>query len=363
VKDRKGRSTTARKRQTRRGLGKIAVIPACLLCLPPFSCTVLALALLLASCAEREAPREKPEFAVDKLFTRGPLSVRLRLDKTAITIADTFHLAIEATATEDYDVALPRFGENLEQFGIVDYITQPLKLLGDGKVSMGRTYELEPLVSGEYKVPRMKVVFTRKAKGKGESKTYEIETEEVAVKVESLLDKKRAELKIRDIAGPVSLPPRRVPWYAWVGGGGLLLAIGAAVFLILRRRRTEAQAVVLAPHEIAYRQLEALVARGLIEKGEVKAFYDGVSDILRYYIEGRFGLHAPERTTEEFLPELRRSRAFQPRHKALLGEFLRHCDLVKFAEHQPATEEIQNTFDVCKGFIEATRSDEARTAV
>ena len=68
--------------------------------------------------------------------------------------------------------------------------------------------------------------------------------------------------------------------------------------------------------------------------------------------------HAPERTTEEFLYELQHSDALVPDDQATLRSFLEHCDLVKFARHEPATDEIQRTFDLVKTFIEKTRSDQ-----
>ena len=83
---------------------------------------------------------------------------------------------------------------------------------------------------------------------------------------------------------------------------------------------------------------------------------------MRQYIENRFGLHAPERTTEEFLDELRSSDALEEKFRPLLEEFLTHCDLVKFAEFQPTTADIQKMFDTTKQFIEATRADD-RTVV
>ena len=56
-----------------------------------------------------------------------------------------------------------------------------------------------------------------------------------------------------------------------------------------------------------------------------------VSEAARKYLEDRFGLRAPERTTEEFLAELSGSVALDGRHKELLADFLTRCDLVKFA--------------------------------
>jgi hypothetical protein len=113
-------------------------------------------------------------------------------------------------------------------------------------------------------------------------------------------------------------------------------------------------------HEIAYAELERLLKEGFIEKGEIKAFYNGVSGVMRHYIENRFGLRAPERTTEEFLEEIEQSDLLEASWKAILGRFLSHCDMVKFAEFQPENRDIQNTFDTCKDFIEATRERAAQ---
>jgi len=108
-------------------------------------------------------------------------------------------------------------------------------------------------------------------------------------------------------------------------------------------------------HELAYARLEQLLGRGFLEKGQVKAFYNELSWILRHYIEDRFGLRAPERTTEEFLRELEGNGTLETSWQRILAKFLCHCDLVKFAEHIPETGEIQETFDTTKAFIEATR--------
>jgi hypothetical protein len=116
-------------------------------------------------------------------------------------------------------------------------------------------------------------------------------------------------------------------------------------------------------HELAYARLRALVAEGLVEVGRVKEFYERISAILRHYIEDRFDLRAPERTTEEFLYELGRTEVLAPPDKQMLQEFLTHCDLVKFAKHAPTTEQIQQSFDLVKTFVEKTKSDERNVDV
>ena len=49
--------------------------------------------------------------------------------------------------------------------------------------------------------------------------------------------------------------------------------------------------------------------------------------------------------------------------KADLGRFLEHCDLVKFAAYEPASEQIQQMFDLVRDFIARTESDEQKIDV
>jgi hypothetical protein len=100
------------------------------------------------------------------------------------------------------------------------------------------------------------------------------------------------------------------------------------------------------------------VALDLIEKGEVERFFVLLSAILRGYIENRFRVHAPERTTEEFLAEASANPALEG-HRARLGEFLALSDKVKFARYEPEAADIQSAFDVVKRFVAET-SPEAR---
>ena len=67
-----------------------------------------------------------------------------------------------------------------------------------------------------------------------------------------------------------------------------------------------------------------------------------MSDTIRWYLEERFEFHAPERTTEEFLYELRNTNLLTAAQKESLGDFLQQCDLVKFAKYEPTQEELQN---------------------
>ena len=108
-------------------------------------------------------------------------------------------------------------------------------------------------------------------------------------------------------------------------------------------------------HEWAYAELEQLLALDLIAAGKVKEFYYRLSNIVRHYIENRFGLMAPERTTEEFLVELAGTDLLVPVHKGLLSHFLDHCDLVKYAKYAPGDPEIKATYESAVRLIDETK--------
>ena len=146
----------------------------------------------------------------------------------------------------------------------------------------------------------------------------------------------------------------------------LLIILGIAGFLYWQKiaGNKKPREVQLRPEEIALQELKRLLAEDLLTRGEIKLFHLRISDILRHYIENRFGLKAPERTTEEFLTELSMARlqkdAFPSSHKKLLADFLIHCDLVKFAKFKPQPSEneeaITRAYDFVKDTMKLPRS-------
>jgi hypothetical protein len=178
------------------------------------------------------------------------------------------------------------------------------------------------------------------------------------------LGDQRANLTIADIEGVVAMPKQTsYMWILILSAAVIVVAAEATIFYFKRKHIKELVRIFKPAHEIAYERLRVLVGQNLIETGKIKEFYEGISDILRHYIEHRFDLRAPERTTEEFLFEIRYSTALSLSDKENLGEFLKHCDMVKFAKYNPTNEQIQKTFDLVKKFIEKTKSQEKQIDV
>jgi hypothetical protein len=162
---------------------------------------------------------------------------------------------------------------------------------------------------------------------------------------------------IRDIRGPKFIFP---PWFlpAVIAATALLALSAYGIWRWLRRRRRPR---VLLPFEIALQRLEEM--RALMRPSEAREFSIAVSDVVRRYIEDRFGVTATHRTTEEFLHDLlESSHAPLARHRALLAEFLQQCDLVKFAGMSLTLQNMESLHHSARAFVLETAKPDAITA-
>lgn len=146
-------------------------------------------------------------------------------------------------------------------------------------------------------------------------------------------------------------PPPRPQREDWPLARNLAIGVPIGVALALlgvwlyrwwqRRPRPVIEAPRIPPWITAQRELSRLRSSDLLEKGRTGEYFDRVSDCIRKYLGGRYGLEATmegynglETTTTEMLELLRRVRPpilELPRIK----EFLDECDLVKFARLEP----------------------------
>lgn len=154
---------------------------------------------------------------------------------------------------------------------------------------------------------------------------------------------------LRDIKPPVEIPSGWA-WVWWALGALAVIATGILLWKFLRHRSTQRPVVVIPPHKRARQKLNA--ALQLID--QPKPFCILVSDTIRVYLEERFQLRAPERTTEEFLHELQHSDLLNPPQKAGLADFLEKCDLVKFAKLEPTQTELQALHDSAMRLVDET---------
>ena len=156
-----------------------------------------------------------------------------------------------------------------------------------------------------------------------------------------------------DIKPPVEISN---PW-AWLGWALAALVLVIILFEFWRwwqKRRAQVSVIPPVPAHIRAKQ-KLQEALALI--AEPKPFCTFVSDTVRFYLEERFEFRAPERTTEEFLHELRGTNLLLPDQKESLGEFLQQCDLVKFAKYEPGEPELRGMHDSALRLVEETEPE------
>jgi hypothetical protein len=155
---------------------------------------------------------------------------------------------------------------------------------------------------------------------------------------------------LRDIKPPIELPD---PW-KWVILGAAILLAAIAAWLLWRYWRKRQAAVPPIPIVPAHIRARRKLDEALALIAHRREFCTVVSDTIRGYLEERFNFHAPDRTTEEFLYELRETNLLAPDQKDGLGEFLKRCDLVKFARYEPREPELHDLHNSALRLVEET---------
>ena len=160
---------------------------------------------------------------------------------------------------------------------------------------------------------------------------------------------------IRPIKPPVAVPN---PWASLFWAIGILLALAVIVTaLLLWRAAKKRRAVIppVPPHVRARQKLDA----ALLLIGDPRAFCIAVSDAVRVYLEERFQLRAPERTTEEFLRDLQNTSVLTAEQKSSLAAFLEQCDLVKFARFEPPESMLRELHEAALRLVHETQYQSA----
>ena len=102
------------------------------------------------------------------------------------------------------------------------------------------------------------------------------------------------------------------------------------------------------------KEREKLREKKLWQSGKIKEYYTEVTDILRRYMEARFGILAMESTTDEILESLTDGGHAAAPQLNILRPVLTMADLVKFAKAQPVPAENEETLASASRFVSET---------
>lgn len=325
---------------------------------------------LLGGCKKApESPAPATQPAVETLTQKnesGPVQATVTLSPKKPRLGDPLTLTLTVEAKPGVSVEMPPFGEALGRFSIASF-TPRSETAADGSSKHSQRYVLEAPMSGRQRIPSLRIEFTDTRPGvpaDGGDASHELLTDEIAIDITSVLpegeDKDKGEL--RGLREPLEESIGRA---RLVGYGLLPLAIVGAIaaYFIVRGLKKRARLRVrISAYDAALSRLEKLKQRGWPNEANVDAFYVELSDIVRRYIEDRYGVRAPELTTEEFLREARRELRLEQAQRELLEAFLSTCDRVKFAGYRPGESESQQAFAEAGRFLADTRLQAAGRA-
>lgn len=158
---------------------------------------------------------------------------------------------------------------------------------------------------------------------------------------------------LKENTPPEELPdPDHLDWqlYALVGGGCVLLVIGG--WLVRRRMRRPAPPLPEPPaDQWALRELGRLEAVPTSGPDDVQRYHAFLADVLRSYLDRRFGLHSSEQTTREFLSTLKQSSTLAEDQQDQLRSVLERCDLAKFARIDYSPSDCRATAQQARDFV------------
>ena len=115
--------------------------------------------------------------------------------------------------------------------------------------------------------------------------------------------------------------------------------------------------VIEPPHVIALHALDHVKVEKLWQQGKEKEYFTEVTDILRKYIENRFGVNAFEMTSDEIL-NIVNNFMIADSSTDSLKQVLKLADLVKFAKYKPFPDENDLSLVNAYLFVNQTKKEE-----
>lgn len=296
-------------------------------------------------------------------FASAKVTVTAKLDSVNLLMGNMTTLGLEVVQDKGKPGGFPMFRNVDPSLGYVGVCGDSIELrtsfkadtveLGSGRIQINYKVPLQAFDSGTYRLPEF-VYVSESDTARSNALTLQV----VPVKV-------TADDPIAGFA-PVAEPEGKkffdfVPdWLAdfwWI----IIIALLAIAAFIWAMRRYKKEGTVLkkkpepTPYETAMKNLRELKARNLWEQGMEKEYFTRLTDILRIYLDKRFGINAMEMTTREIMDRLYESDVKDKRD--YVRQILSVADFVKFAKVRPLPADNIAAYENAVKFVEETKPE------
>lgn len=282
------------------------------------------------------------------------VKVDAHLEKATIPLGDQTKLHLTITLAAKDTANFPKLADSIKAKLLVVSVNKPDTTFDKNDVNIktiDRSYTVTSFDTGQYVIPQYEL-----KTASGTFKTPELVLTISPVAVDTTKG-------IYDIKQPLQVSYTWVEWLKdnWPKIAFPLLAIlviAAVIWYLRKRPKKEAPPKPAEPlkpeHVIALDKLYALREQKLWQHDRTKEYHSEISDVMRDYLERRYGISANEQTTDEILASLRYMDITEP-DRAKLKQILVLADLVKFAKEKPLAAENEHSINNAIDFVVATQ--------
>ena len=279
-------------------------------------------------------------------------TVNSELDSASIQIGEQARLRLTVAQPTNLEVSIPILSDTITRGSeIVEVLKADTISLGNDRIEVNYDYLITSFDSGFYFIP----TYAYAAAG-DTLYTQPLGLSVTTVSVNPTTD------DIKDIKPIMSAPFYWSELFTWVGYGMLaLLLLGVIVLLLMKfvfKKKvpfiSETPEPVIPPHIVALEKLEEIKVQKIWQCGDIKVFYTQVTDVLRVYLEGRFGINAMELTSDEIMALVKKEPGLNE-VRAALKDLLTLADLVKFAKMVPIENQNEASLLIAFDVVEKTK--------
>ena len=289
--------------------------------------------------------------------SEAAVRVRAFMDSTQLLMGNTMaiHLDIvEPISDAQGQIVLQKDSTLIPEIEVRDIITIDTGDLGNNLRQIRREMIIQSFDSGDYIIPEIKYAIATDT-----TLSDKLALRVIPVDVSNMetinpdADIQNAESRWWDF-----LPAFIVDYWEWILISIIIIAAAVTAFLMLRKKGVKQifkpQAPPLSPYEVAIRDLNHLKERNLCAAGNEKEYYTDLTDILRVYLQNRFGINAMEMTSSQITAELNKNDETRLPNR-LMKQILEIADFVKFAKQRPLPEDNTRSFNSAMQFVEDTK--------
>lgn len=284
--------------------------------------------------------------------------VSARFVPDSIAIGDQFKLRVEVSKDMIQQISFPEFNDNKlgDKIEILSESAIDTVSIEGRAVTLAKEYLLTIFEDGRFSAGRFPLLYSDKniidTLWSKDSLLLEVGTFDIDTTKQTIFD----------IKEPLNTPLKFGEFSGYLLWGLLIAAIIAAlVYYFIKRKKSMPlfgkPKPIDPPHVVAIKELEAVHNQKLWQNSKHKLYYTRLTDIIRAYIESRYGIAAMEMTTEEIM------QAIKPLGIAAqsidnLRSLLIMADFVKFAKHIPEAIENESSYTSAYYFVEETKPQE-----